>query len=739
MAVTRSCTSKHTLSASQNHKNIDKKKTKERKKKQSSIRTESVDTQQKQLSPPCSSPSKRNKSVEVRLMHGRIYDSEKGKTCHQCRQKTMDVTALCKNQSENMQCSFHFCHKCLLNRYGEKAEEVAALGDWKCPKCRGICNCSLCMKKRGCLPTGRLVHTAKATGFSSVAEMLHLEESKKVMKDEGASLQKRTASNEELGMVLTRKCGKENGFEEKSHLNLKTRPSTSNGDGEKHENPTMKKSRKKNGIGKDSKKIRKDEGASLKSATVSNKESAGRRGNEKGNGLDGKTDSKAQPKPLKTNGNEKETRNGKLKKTREADGIVNSLEGNSGDGVSMEKNRPKKRRIFKEAPKRNEKRYRMDNGGLLIKVKSEVHGPKKKYKGSIKTEDNNEIKMTNNAATKHKLNKVHKCKKNTGEVRRKASKVEIPLPQGIELTNVANIDMPAEDVGHALQFLEFCEAFGKVLDLKKGQPECLLRDLACGRSSRRRQDSSLVQFHVKLLTMIQKDSKKEYSSLKIEGRNSWLQALSKFISQSQYPSKGLLLDSFDVGTDGYEELNSSKRLKLLNFLCDEALGTVELRSWIDEQNSVSVEEEKKVKEKVLAEKEKEKSMQKNLQDEVARAIFMKNGAPVSISEQKDLISKIKTETSQNLAVTLEATGMVMKKKLQSDAVRAEPIISDANGRKFWKLRGYSGIMDILLQDVGSGDLVTFMERWFTYHVEEKANVEKYISSLRYAQIVEIIE
>ena len=31
------------------------------------------------------------------------------------------------------------------SRYGEKVEEVAKLEDWKCPKCRGICNCSVCM------------------------------------------------------------------------------------------------------------------------------------------------------------------------------------------------------------------------------------------------------------------------------------------------------------------------------------------------------------------------------------------------------------------------------------------------------------------------------------------------------------------------------------------------------------------------------------------------------------------
>jgi len=34
---------------------------------------------------------------------------------------------------------------CVEFRYGEKAEEVDLLNDWNCPKCKGICNCSLCM------------------------------------------------------------------------------------------------------------------------------------------------------------------------------------------------------------------------------------------------------------------------------------------------------------------------------------------------------------------------------------------------------------------------------------------------------------------------------------------------------------------------------------------------------------------------------------------------------------------
>lgn len=38
----------------------------------------------------------------------------------------------------------------------------------------------------------------------------------------------------------------------------------------------------------------------------------------------------------------------------------------------------------------------------------------------------------------------------------------VPLPPGSRLTTIADIEITTEDVGHALQFLEFCAAFGKV-------------------------------------------------------------------------------------------------------------------------------------------------------------------------------------------------------------------------------------------------------------------------------------
>ncbi|KAL1815422.1 hypothetical protein ACET3Z_017997 [Daucus carota] len=120
------------------------------------------------------------------------------KTCHQCRQHRSSATA-CKGQRKRKPCTLLYCQKCLLNRYGEKAEEAEASEVWSCPKCRDICNCSICRAKRGHLPTGNLSHKAKAAGYSSVSELLHAKGPEnfglvKNANETGASLKRRRAS-----------------------------------------------------------------------------------------------------------------------------------------------------------------------------------------------------------------------------------------------------------------------------------------------------------------------------------------------------------------------------------------------------------------------------------------------------------------------------------------------------------------------------------------------------------------
>jgi hypothetical protein len=83
----------------------------------------------------------------------RIYDKgPKGKTCHQCRQKTV-----CKHTSCGSCGALRgqFCGDCLFMRYGENVDEANNDDAWRCPPCRDLCNCSFCRQRKGWPPTGR--------------------------------------------------------------------------------------------------------------------------------------------------------------------------------------------------------------------------------------------------------------------------------------------------------------------------------------------------------------------------------------------------------------------------------------------------------------------------------------------------------------------------------------------------------------------------------------------------------
>ncbi|KAM7262877.1 hypothetical protein ACFE04_000560 [Oxalis oulophora] len=99
----------------------------------------------------------------------RIYDPVNGKTCHQCRQKTLGHRTSCS------QCNMvqgQFCGDCLYMRYGEHVLEANENPDWTCPVCRGICNCSLCRQAKGWPATGALARRVSSLGFKSVAHYL---------------------------------------------------------------------------------------------------------------------------------------------------------------------------------------------------------------------------------------------------------------------------------------------------------------------------------------------------------------------------------------------------------------------------------------------------------------------------------------------------------------------------------------------------------------------------------------
>ncbi|CAL9228237.1 unnamed protein product [Arabidopsis halleri] len=100
----------------------------------------------------------------------RIYDPVRGKTCHQCRQKTLGYHTQCSQCNPSVR--GQFCGDCLYMRYGEHVLEALENPDWICPVCRDICNCSLCRKDKGWLPTGPAYRKILKLGYKSVAHYL---------------------------------------------------------------------------------------------------------------------------------------------------------------------------------------------------------------------------------------------------------------------------------------------------------------------------------------------------------------------------------------------------------------------------------------------------------------------------------------------------------------------------------------------------------------------------------------
>ncbi|CAN8275801.1 unnamed protein product [Cochlearia groenlandica] len=495
-------------------------------------------------------PLKRKTNPGVRVVGGRIYDSSNGKTCHQCRQKTMDFVASCKAMNKDKQCTNNYCHNCLSNRYGENAEEVQATDDWPCPKCRCICNCSVCRKKRGQNPTGILAHEAKASGLSSVSELLEVK-----------------------------------GFDNFAYQR------------------------------------------------------------------------KAKPEDV-------------------------PLQGSSNDNNDSI---PKTDVELLDVPKENIK--------PVVKVR--------KTKVTNKPEEEIEV--------------------------------DVELPQGTILTNILGIDIPPEEAGNVLQFLEFCSAFGKVLELKEGHAKSVVAELfSTGRKRKRQQHSSVIQMMIKLLDMISRD--RDMSLSLSASDKTWFEAVGDCLLQSGVSADVFPPETFELGVSEYHKMDATKRLKLVNFLCVESLSTLTMRNFIDTESAEAEKKKKETKQKAAAAKQKEKQLKQKMQSEIYKAHMEKNVAPLSIKDHEEILSKIKAESKQAHDEMMEAKGMTSKNKQSCDAVRTEPVLVDDNGIVLWKLNCYEDEPKYLLQERGSYDGLCSHVKWYGFKPEQKEEIEKYISAKKMKQV-----
>lgn len=136
----------------------------------------------------------------------KIYDKANGKTCHQCRQKYLGKRTSC-SQCQSLQ--GQFCGDCLFQRYGENLDEANQNPDWKCPNCKGLCNCSFHRSRRGWAPTGAMFPHADAMGFLSVAHYLVLNNLEPGAREEALPFMPPELAAEIKAELAEEKAGKE--------------------------------------------------------------------------------------------------------------------------------------------------------------------------------------------------------------------------------------------------------------------------------------------------------------------------------------------------------------------------------------------------------------------------------------------------------------------------------------------------------------------------------------------------
>ncbi|XP_044438688.1 uncharacterized protein [Triticum aestivum] len=556
-------------------------------------------------------PRKRNPCPGIRCVGGRIYDPENGKTCHQCRQKTMDFAVACTQPRKKGLCPIHFCHKCLFNRYGENAEDMTKEAGWTCPKCRGICNCSFCRKKKGETPTGILAHAAKASGHSSVHDLLIKGSDMVVAAQTLSSLPKKIKKERKEGS-LKRALGTDDatgGLFAEGDENIKT---------DLNALPSVP-------IKKKLKKIKKEhKEGNIKKVPGTGDATDGllTEGDENTN-----TDLNAFPS-VPTN---KELK--KIKKEHKKGNIKRALGTDDGtDGLLAQGD---------------------DNTGTDLNALLPVPISKKLKKGNHRVND-----MTADEKCPVEIKGELHIRNESTDV--PGTKIELPI--GTPVTDIAGAELEVDDVGSALQFHEFCRTFAEVLKIRKGQPEKVLQVITGGGRIGREVPSVVADLHISLLSVIQEDREENPSDYSRNG-DAWIIDTGKYISESTVISKELPVDCLSQGVLGYKKLSPSLKLHVLNFLCDEALSTATLKNWVLKQHESATERKVAAREKFRAVKEKEKELKEKLTIKMAKPRFLRNGAEIN-----SLVSQIKEAYEDKKAVIDEEKlgGLVRKKPVRID-------------------------------------------------------------------------
>ncbi|KAJ0267265.1 WHIM1 domain-containing protein [Hirschfeldia incana] len=348
------------------------------------------------------------------------------------------------------------------------------------------------------------------------------------------------------------------------------------------------------------------------------------------------------------------------------------------------------------------------------------------YGGKVKpTNDSSAGCSKESAATRTK--RVLKEKKNF-------QLEEVKLPQGIESITVSSVDLHPENAGCVLQFLEFCLTFREALSLREGQAHLVVREVLSGGSME--EHSMLTQTIIQLLTLILVDRGNISVGIgATDGR--WFTILGECLAESEVKLDDFPLEMFQKGISEYAEMDSLQKLKLLNFVCDEVLGTSVMRNFIENyENPKYVEKKKKAEETYNAAEAKEKQLYQKIKYEFAKTEADNNGVALTIEQRVAIISQMSDESEEVHYEMKKALEMQPKSQEYNDALRTNPVELDDNGLILWNLKSYNEEPTILLQDLGSCSDICPHEKWNSFSSEQKPQVEKYITFKRKNRLIE---
>ncbi|KAM3295328.1 hypothetical protein ACQJBY_037917 [Aegilops geniculata] len=288
-----------------------------------------------------------------------------------------------------------------------------------------------------------------------------------------------------------------------------------------------------------------------------------------------------------------------------------------------------------------------------------------------------------------------------------ALKDEIVIPRGTLVTCVAGVEMQPEDVGAAIQFLEFCRSSGEIFQIRKGQSEKIVKDIT-GDRQLREVSSVVAELHANLLSVIENGN---YKPLKYPRHgDAWIRKLRKYITDSTLHAKDFILECLSHGLSGYKNLSPSHKLDVLNSLCDEALSSEKLKTRIEARECVA-------RQKIRAATEKEKEL-KERQNDMAKTM---GGEITGNDEANNIFCQIKEakEVKQAAMNELEELGCVL---------RSTPVMVD-KGVAYWKLDGYcNNNTNILRQEFDNEATMKNQDKWFMFSEDEQKVVENHVTT-----------